>query len=120
MMPRDASNRGLPEQSILISRPDAVRLSGVSANTFDKHIRPHLGVRRIGRAVFFVRKDLIQWLENGATDFASNKTSETGSTSAGSGTMAKTLRSRRGREIERKLKSSQRSSTRKPYPVDGD
>jgi hypothetical protein len=119
MMPRDGSNRDFPEQPILISRPDAVRLSGVCGNTFDRHVRPHLGVRRIGRAVFFVRKELIQWLENGGTDSASKQIRETGSSSADSRTTAKTSRSRRGREIERKLKSSQRSSIRKPYPVGG-
>jgi hypothetical protein len=105
-------------ESILIDRLEAVRLSGVCANSFDKHVRPLLNERRIGRRVMFVRREVIRWLESGATGSGSSKTSVPGSTSAVSGTRGKTIRSRRAREILRKLEEQAPRSTPRLCPVD--
>ncbi len=60
-----AAFQGRDDEPILVERLEAVQLSGCCANSFDKHIRPRLSERRIGRKVMFVRGELIQWLESG-------------------------------------------------------
>jgi hypothetical protein len=107
----------LNDEPILIDRLEAVRLSGVCANSFDKHVRPLLSERRIGRRVMFVRREVIRWLENGATVSDSSRTNAPGPKSAGSGSRAKTTSSRRAREILRRLEGSVRSSTPRLSPV---
>ena len=107
----------LNDEPILIDRLEAVRLSGVCANSFDRHVRPLLNERRIGRRVMFVRREVIRWLENGATGSDSSRMNAPGSKSAGSGSRAKTTSSRRAREILRKLEGSVRSSTPILFPV---
>jgi hypothetical protein len=107
----------LGDERILIDRLEAVRLSGVCANSFDKHVRPLLRERRIGRRVMFVRREVIRWLESGATGSGSSKTNARGSKSAGSGSRAETTSSRRAREILRKLEGSVRKSTPRRFPV---
>jgi len=113
-----AGFQGRGDGPILIDRLEAVRLSGVCANSFDKHVRPSLSERRIGRRVMFVRREVIRWLENGTAGSASSKTSARASCYAGSGTRAKITRSRREREILRKLEESPPKSTPRFYRVD--
>ena len=115
-MAADFEGRG--DERILIDRLEAVLLSGACANSFDKHVRPLLTERHIGRRIMFVRRELIQWLENGTTGSASSKTSARASSYAGSGTRAKITRSRREREILWKLEESPPKSTPRLYRVD--
>ena len=105
----------LGDEPILIDRLEAVRLSGVCANSFDKHVRPLLRERRIGRRVMFVRREVIRWLESGATGSGSSKTNARGSKAAGSGSRAETTSSRRAREILRKLEGSVHKSTPRQF-----
>jgi hypothetical protein len=48
--------------SALLSREEAARLCGVCVDTFDKHVRPKLLTKRVGRRVLVEEGSLRQWL----------------------------------------------------------
>ena len=111
-----SSLRDLP---LLVCRADAAAILGVPLRTFDKHVRPLLNARRIGRMVMFEKGEIIRWAKGkeSAEGSISARIHETESTYAVSTSGASKRSSRREREILERLRSEKHSSTLKPFPV---
>jgi len=113
---RKLSFRELP---LLVCRSDAAAILGIPLRTFDKHVRPLLNARRIGRMVMFEKGEIIRWAKGkeSAEGSISARIHETESTYAVSTSAASRRSSRREREILERLRSEQHSSTPKRFPV---
>ena len=51
----------LPQLPLLVCRADAATILGLPLRTFDKHVRPSLNARRIGRMIVFEKGETIRW-----------------------------------------------------------
>ena len=105
----------LRDVPLLLCRADAAAILGVPLRTFDKHVRPLLNARRIGRMVMFEKGEIIRWAKGkeSAEGSISARTHETESMYAVSTSAASRRSSRHEREILERLRSEQHSSTPK-------
>jgi hypothetical protein len=60
--PKHASNRK-HTSALAVSREEASNLIGISLDTFEEHVLPHLRVCKIGRRVVVPVKELGRWLD---------------------------------------------------------
>lgn len=114
MVAREPSSlRDLP---LLVCRADPAAILGLPLRTFDKHVRPLLNARRIGRMVMFEKGEIIGWAKGkeGKVGSISARIHETESTYAVSTSAASRRSSRRERETLERLRSERHSSTPKP------
>ena len=57
--------------SLALSKPDAAAALGISINSFERHVQPHLPVVRLGKLRLFPVEELERWLrENSERLFA--------------------------------------------------
>ena len=107
-----SSLRDLP---LLVCRADAAAILGLPLRTFDKHVRPSLNVRRIGRMVMFEKGEIIRGAKGkeSAEGSISARIHETESNYAVSTSAGLKRSSRREREILERRRSEGRSSTPK-------
>jgi hypothetical protein len=105
----------LSDLPLLVCRADAAAILGLPLRTFDKHVRPLLNARRIGRMVMFEKGEIIRWAKGkeSAEGSISARIHETESTYAVSTSAGSKRSSRREREILERLRSERRSSTPK-------
>jgi hypothetical protein len=81
----------------VVSRDEAAKLCGVCVDTFDKHVRPNLRTKKIGRRVLVEAASLQEWL-------AARKITEAAPTPAvETRSRASTAMSARGMEIAARL-----------------
>ena len=70
---RDSASVGARRRpvTLALSKPDAAAALGISINSFERHVQPHLPVVRLGKLRLFPVEELERWLrENSERLFA--------------------------------------------------
>lgn len=56
----------VPVPALALRRAEAAAALGVSVETFDEHVRPHLRPNRIGSVTTYSVRELMRWLDEHA------------------------------------------------------
>lgn len=95
---------------LLLTRSQAAALLGVSARTFDRHVRPGILASRVGGCVRFARSEIERWADElaaGRCDGARGARTRSGSSSADGATNSDLARA-----IHQKLTAARLARTR--------
>jgi len=109
------------EDQYLITAPEAAKLLRVCRNTFEKNVRPHIRVMKIGKCVRFYREEVLAWAERQGDGpsvgeaYSPRFESRTRASAPSMGSVV-TL-SPRAKEILKELEKPPRISTRRLFPV---
>ena len=104
----------------LRTRREAAEYLGLAERTFRRHVAKHLRHVRVGGRSYYTQEDLDSWVEQQKVGGSSTADGQAIRSTSASGTRGNATSSPRAKEILNLLRSEQRPSTPRLFPVGGD